>query len=178
METQNATTPEVNNPVTARSVGLRHGLILGLVSIIFSLILILIGDSPFNRSISWVNWVFVIALVVIAHKRFKDGNNGYMSYGQGVGISFWISLASTVLGGIFLYIYITAIDPGLFDAVFEQQIQAMEEKGMPDDQIEMGINIGKMMFWPMYLIGGIFCGVLIGLIVSIFTQKKAPEQLY
>jgi hypothetical protein len=30
----------------------------------------------------------------------------------------------------------------------------------------------------MYLFGGIFFGVLVGVIVSIFTQKKNPEPAF
>ena len=35
-----------------------------------------------------------------------------MSYGQGVGIGFWIGLVSAVIGNVFTYIYVKFIDDG------------------------------------------------------------------
>lgn len=174
MEQNTATT----EPVSARSVGLKYGLILGVVSIIFFLVLALASVNPFDNIWNWVGLLFTIAAVVLAHKSFKESNDGFMTYGQGVGISFWIALISTLLGGIFTYLYITMVDGAILDAVFDKQREQMEAQGMPDDQIDMGIGIARSIFWVMYCFMGIFFGTLVGVVVSIFTQKKAPEQVY
>jgi hypothetical protein len=54
----------------------------------------------------------------------------------------------------------------------------MSARGMSDDQIDMAVGWTKKLFWPMYIFFGLFFGVLIALVVSIFTQKKAPEQRF
>ncbi len=165
-------------PVSARSVGLKYGLILGVVSIIYFLILVLAGANAFDNKWNWLGMIFSIGVLILAHKNFKESGDGFMSYGQGVGIAFWIALVSTVLGGLFTYLYAAVIDTAVMDTFYDLQRQNMETQGMPDDQIDMAVGWTKALFWPIYFFFGIFFGVLIGLIVTIFTQKKAPEQMY
>jgi hypothetical protein len=64
------------------------------------------------------------------------------------------------------------------DPLYEKQAAEMSRKGMADDQIEMALGWTKTLFWPMYVLGGLFFGVLVGVIVSIFTQKKNPEPAF
>lgn len=172
------TNVNTGSSVTTRSVGVKFGLISALVSIVFFLVLAISGANAFDRSWSWVSIVISIALLVLAHKNFKDTGNGYMTYGQGVGIGFWMALVSVIIGGVITYAYVTFIDTGAMEALWEAQAEEMARNGIPDDQIEMGLSIGQKMFWPMYFIGGIIGGVIVALIVSIFTQKKNPQPVF
>jgi ABC-type antimicrobial peptide transport system permease subunit len=120
--------------------------------------------------------VVSVVLLIFAHKQFKEQGDGFMSYGQGVGIGFWIALISLIIGGLFTFIYVSFIEPTAMDAFYDTQRIGMEEKGMPDEQIDMAISWTKKLFWPIYIFFGLFFGVLVGVIVSIFTQKKNPQQ--
>jgi hypothetical protein len=164
--------------ISTRAIGIKYGLISTLISIVFFLALVLSGQNAFDNKWSWFGLVFSIVLVVLAHKNFKDAGNGFMSYGQGVVISFWIALISLLIGGLFTYCYVTFVDPDAMITFYEKQAQQMEEKGMPQEQIDMAITWTKTLFWPMYIFFGLFFGVLVGLIVSIFTQKKNPEPAF
>lgn len=167
-----------NQPVSSRSVGVKYGLITALVSIIFFLGLVLSGANAFDNKWNWIGMIISIVILVLAHKNFKESNDGFMSYGQGVGIAFWVALLSTVIAGLFTWLYANVIDPATMDSFYDLQREQMETQGMSDDQIDMAVTWTRNLFWPMYFFMGIFFGVLIGLIVSIFTQKKAPEQVY
>ncbi len=101
-----------------------------------------------------------------------------MSYGQGLGIAMVVGIVSLILGGLFLYIYISFIDTSAFEAVWEKAAADMEANGQSQEQIDMGMEWGRKLFWPMYILGGAFGSFIVGLIVSIFTQKKAPEQTF
>lgn len=165
-----------NQPPTAMSVGLRYGLILSAVSIIYMLLLIVLGASPFEQDWKgYISIIFVIGVVVLAHKYFKENGDGYMAYGQGFGIAFLTVFVSTIVGMIFSYIYINFVDPSVFDAIWEKAAADMEEKGQSQEAIEMGMEWGRKLFWVFYLLGSVFWGTLVGLIVTIFTQKKRPE---
>ena len=172
--------PQVNATpfATPRSIGIKWGLISALISIVFFLILAVSGINAFDNNWNWVHFGVSIALVVLAHKNFKESGNGYMSYGQGVGISFWIALLSVILTFLISYLYVAFIDTGMMEMFYEKQMEEMSKKGMPDDQIDMTINWTRMLFWPIYLFFGLFSGVLVGVIVSIFTQKKNPEPAF
>jgi hypothetical protein len=161
---------------TTMNVGLRYGLILSLISILYSLVLVAVGSNPFDQGWKgYISFVFVIGVVVYAHKYFKENGDGFMSYGQGFGIAFITILVSIVMGGIFSYVYSSYIDPAALDAVWEKSLQRMEEQGQSEEAIEMAMEWTKKLFWVFYLIGGIFSGTIIGLIIPIFTQKKRPE---
>ncbi|MBX2967531.1 MAG: DUF4199 domain-containing protein [Cyclobacteriaceae bacterium] len=160
---------------TVRSVGIKYGLISALVSIVFFLILVLTGANAFDNKWNWIGLIFSIVILVLAQKNFKDDGNGFMSYGQGVGIGFWVALISVLIGGVFTYVYSNIIDPATMDTFYQAQQQQMEDRNMPDDQIEVAVEWTKKLFWPMYAFFGVFFGVLLALIVTIFTQKKSPE---
>ena len=64
------------------------------------------------------------------------------------------------------------------DLFTEQQTEEMAARGMSDEQIEMGLGVARIFIWPMYVFMGLLFGVLFGLIVSIFTQKKNPQPAF
>lgn len=105
-----------------------------------------------------------------------------MRYGQGVMIVLVLSLVSGVMSGLFNYIYVNFIDPeyalrmrtdfeawmNSFGSIPEEQI----EKGMADmsdEKIKSPIQIGKA------TLSSAIGGVIVGLIVSIFTKHNRPE---
>ena len=104
-----------------------------------------------------------------------------MSYGQGIGIAFWIGLVSAVISSLFTYIYAKFIDPSFVTTIREKALADMEAKGTPQSQIDAATPWIEGMTSPFaLLLLGLFFGVLItiviALIISIFTQKPQPEQ--
>jgi lysylphosphatidylglycerol synthetase-like protein (DUF2156 family) len=160
---------------TVRGIGLKYGGISALVSILFFLVLVLAGANAFDNTWNWIGLIFSIVILVLAHRAFKADGDGFMSYGQGVGIGFWVALVATVIGGLFTYVYAVIIDPSTMNAFYEAQQMQMEERNMPQEQIDMAQEWTRKLFWPMYAFFGVFFGVLVALIVTIFTQKKNPE---
>ena len=176
MENQLDNSAQNENSPSVMAVGLRYGAIMAAVSIIYMLVLVAIGSTPFADD--WINKgisiLVTIGVIVLGHKYFKDNGDGYMSYGQGFGIAFLAILVSTIISMVFSYIYINFIDQSVFDAVWEKASADMEEKGQNQEAIDMAMEWGRKLFWVFYLIGGIFGGAIVALIVTIFTQKKRP----
>jgi hypothetical protein len=170
METTTANAP------TVRAVGVKFGLISAGISIFFFLVLVLTGMNAFDNKWNWLGLVISVIILVLAHKQFKDNGDGFMSYGQGVGIGFWIAVVSLIIAGGFTFIYVNFVEPTAMEAFYDAQRVGMEEKGMGDDQINMAISWTQKLFWPIYFVFGLFFGVLVAVIVSIFTQKKNPQQ--
>lgn len=165
-------------PITVRGVGTRFGLISAGIGVFFFLVLVLTGQNAFDNKWSWVNMVVAVVLLILAHREFKQSGDGFMSYGQGVGIGFWISLVSLVVGGLVVWLYTSFIEPEVMTRFYEAQRINFEEQGMPDNQIEMSLEWTRKLFWPIYLIFGLFFGVLLAVIVSIFTQRKNPNPVF
>lgn len=179
MEQENTTAVE---PVTTRSAGIRYGLIGGIIGIAYFLILNTAGLDTTQGFWNWFRFIITIAILIFAHKYYKD-NNSFMSYGQGVGISFWMGLIGSVIGGVFMFVYMKFIDASFVEMMKQNQINAMQERGMSDAQIDQSMKFASMFMSPVAiliftLIFGVIGNVIAGLIVSIFTQKKAPEQAF
>lgn len=179
METQvNAT-----QRVTVRSAGIRFGLIGALISIAYFLILNIAGIDMTRGFWNWLGYVITGVLIFFAHKYYKDNGDGYLAYGQGVGIAFWMGLISGVIFSIFSYLYIRFIDTGFMEMIRQKQIEGMQEQGLSDEQIDKALEISSLfmtaeaMFFFM-LVGSIIATIIIALIVTIFTQKKNPQPAF
>jgi hypothetical protein len=132
--------------------------------------------------VRWVGYIIYIAMVILAHKYYKDNGSGYMAYGEGIGIAFWMALVGSTISSIFTYIYIKFVDAGFIEAIKDSQIQQMQERGMSDAQIDQAMSISSSFMTPeAFLIMGVVFGiigiVITALLVTIFTQKKSPEQM-
>ena len=168
----------MEDKLTVSQIGLRYGIILGLIMIVYSLILQFIGLAT-NNWASAVSYIFLIVGMVMAHKAFKEGGDGFMSIGQGLGIGTLISLIAAVLSSIFTYIYISFIDDSMLTVIREKQIEQMESQGMDDAQIEQAMEFASMFSSPAALVvmGIIFItffGFILSLIISLFTKKANP----
>ena len=169
----------MEDKVTVSQIGMRYGLILGLVLVVFSLILQMTGLAA-NNWISSISYIFIIAGIVMAHKAFKDGGDGYMTMGQGLGIGTLLSLIAGVLSSVVVFIYIKFIDDSMIQLIQEKQIEALEKQGMDDAQIEQAMKMAGAFTGPVAIlifgiIGTVVVGFILALIISLFTKKTNPE---
>jgi hypothetical protein len=177
MENQESTVPSV----TTRSAGIRYGLIMGVFSIVYFLVLNTLGADITQGPASWGRYLYVAVFIFLAHKYYKDNGDSFMSYGQGIGISFWMGLVSSVISSIFTFIYVKFIDQGFVQQIIDRTREGMEEKGtMSEEQVDQAMAMASKFMTPeMMLVFGLVFGILgsifIALIVTIFTQKKNPE---
>ncbi len=172
---------EVTEKVTTRSAGVRYGLISAVISIALFLVMA-VAKMDMQGPARWLGLPIGIVLIVLAHKYFKDNGDGYMSYGQGIGIAFWMALVSSAISSVFSYIYMKFVDTGFTEAMKDQQIEAMEKQGMSQAQIDQAMSFSAPFFTPeamliMGLIMGVIMSVIIALIVTIFTKKDAPQAM-
>lgn len=174
---ENQTAPAV----TTRSVGIRYGLIMAVVSIAYFVILNMAGMDMSQGIGRWASLIFNIAIIYMAHKYYKDNGDGFMTIGQGTGIGFWIALISSALSSVFTYIYVKFIDQGFIQQLMDRQREVMEEKGtLTDEQIDQAMNMTSKFMTPELMfvfgfIGGLIILVICAVLVSLFTQKKNPE---
>jgi len=172
-------TLEQTEKISTRSTGVRYGLILAVISIAYFVILNVAGVSMQGPA-GWAGYVFTAVVIFLAHKYFKENGNGYMSIGQGVGISFWAGLVSSLLSSIFTYVYIKFVDATFLENIQQTQMEDMQKRGMSEDQIEQAMQMASAFTTPEMIavfgiIFGIIGAIIIGLIVSLFTKKNDPD---
>lgn len=173
----------MENNVSTTSTGIRYGLIGGLVIIIFSLITSMAMDIETSQKINWLMYIFLAAIIFLAHKYFKDNGDGFMSFGQGLGIGTITSAIAGVLTAIYSYIYMTFVDPTLMDQIMDLQRQGMEDQGMSEAQIDQALEMTSGFMTPgmmvgMTILGMIIFGFILSLIVSAITKKVDDSEEY
>ena len=168
---------------TVWSKGSKGGLITGAVLVVFSLIMYLIGEG--NNQ--WLNGLFnffsLLTGIILTHRAFKDENGGYMTYGQGLSMGSILGLISGVLFGIFIFIYISFVDPNVMQERLDEARYQYEEMGMSDAQIDSSMEAVEMMMSPIMImvlsvIGTLFYAFVLSLIISAFTKNNNPEHVY
>lgn len=95
---------------------------------IYSLILNITELALTNQILGWISFLIMIAAMVMAMREFKRQNQGFMSYGQGLSIGTIVVLVSSVLGGIFTFLYVTIIDTGYIEKMRNLQLSELEKK--------------------------------------------------
>lgn len=160
---------------STRDVGLQYGAILGVISIMLFLIPSLMGLNPFKGGWNWVGSAVTVLVIFLAQKKYKDEGNGFMSYGQGLGIALWVALISAPISILFSYGYTSFIDNGPFEMFMIQQEDDMIAKGLSDSMIETSLEWTRKLFWAFGFIGAMFFTMLLALIITLFTKKANPE---
>jgi Protein of unknown function (DUF4199) len=169
--------------VTVKSVGIRFGLILAVISIAYFLVMAVAGIDMSKGVQRWGMTVVTFVIVFFAHKHFKENGDGFMRFGQGFGIGFWTGVISSLISSVFTYIYAKFIDSGFVTAIRDNAIAEMQAKGQTDEQIEVAMKFVDMFtsaeaLLIMGILFGIIGTIVISLIVSAFTKKENPQPTF
>ncbi|WP_461489536.1 DUF4199 domain-containing protein [Pontibacter sp. HJ8] len=176
--TENQPSVAENQP-SVTSVALKYGLIGALISVVFTAVLLIAGIDV-SGWIGSLGYLILIGAMVMAMKDYKKQNYGYMSYGQGLGLGTLVSLAFGVLGGLFMFVYTSFIDPDFRTNMMDKQRIELEERGMDDEQIEQAISMGEsfsspVMMFVWSIVGYLVIGFIISLVVSAIMKHNRPE---
>ena len=168
----------MEKPSTAR-IALKWGLITAIVIIIYTVILYMTGLFR-NPSLSWLSFCILLIGIVMATREFKALNNGFLSFGEGLGVGTLMSAVTGLIGSIFSYIYINMIDTTIMQQMSDLQREQMEAKGMSSEQIDQAMEIAAKFTSPGLLflfgvLGYIFFGFIFSLIVSAIMKHTKPE---
>src|SRR5690606_8621772 len=109
--------------------------------------------------------------------------DGYMSYGQGLGLGVYVAGLAGIISSIFLYLYLTLIDNSMIAIIMEKTRRDMEASGRGDDEIEQALSMTEKMMTPEMIVifailGSLLMGLVFSLIISAFTKNSNPEAEY
>ncbi len=171
---------EATQPST-RSIGVKYGLISGLIGIVLFVVYDLAG-VPSSSTVRYLGIIPGIVILVLAHKAFKDEGDGYMSFGQGFGIGFMAALVSSLMNAVVMYVYMAFLSPDYIDRIKEENMRTWEEQGMTDAQIAQAEQFSEFMMNPgaitiMAVIFSMIAGIIMALIVSAITKKQDPQEI-
>ena len=166
----------MNDQVSPARVALKWGVILGIASIIYTLVLFL-TDNVGNTSWGYVSYAISIAGIVLAMRDFRTLNGGYMRYGKGLSVGTLTAAVAGLLSSLFSVFYMTVIDKGVMERMIEKTREQLEERGVPDDQIDQQMSIVEMFQSPGLLfvfgiIGAAVGGLLFSLIIAAIMRRN------
>jgi hypothetical protein len=179
---------EPNKPQLIKNV-LVYGAILGIASILFTVILFIFKILPVGITTPVIIFIVTAAIYYIAihisTKKIRDEQmDGFMTYGQGLLIGLCIALIASVISSLYNYIHTTYIDPGYMARVIAAQkewmVNFMNKANVSADQIDEAMSkIDEKMLdqnpvWTILksIIGGTIFGFVISLITSAFLKKN------
>ena len=97
---------EETNDVSKKSIAFKYGIVGGLIGIIVFVVQDFTGISS-DPSLSWIGTVLSIvisaAIITVGHNEFKKNGDGFMNYGEGLGLGTLISLEWACIRGFQLF---------------------------------------------------------------------------
>ena len=168
--------------LSAKSIMLNYGLMLGFVSIIIALVNYVFGDlyKP--------HWVVIVisllasaAVIVLGVKKLKELNGGFLSIGQAIKTGLGIALISGLIYAVYLAVFVNYIEPAFFENVAAVQEQTIIEKypNLTDEQLEGAIkNTAMFNNTGANVTMSLMFSLIFGLIVSLITgliMKRSEE---
>lgn len=177
---ENSVTDDFNEPVNKPSGGkiaLTHGIYLGFILIVVSLIFYLL-DLTRENWVQWVNYGVMLILAIFFIIQFRDKyRGGSLSYGGAFGHGFLLILFAGIISAIYTYVFFAFIAPGELLLIMEEAEQSLYDQGLSDQEIEMALSWTKMMMTPAAMaiwvvIGSAIAGLIISAILGIFLKKE------
>lgn len=157
-----------------------YGLLLGLVSVIFG-VMLYSADLHYEQGweIRTIGIVLTIAAIVVGVIQYKKANNGYLKIVHGLKLGAGMALVAAILGLLWYALLSNVIEPDFLDKSMDiAKVKVMEENPkMTDEQWNQGVEMQKKFAWmayPAILIINVITGLVIGLIVGLILQKQRP----
>lgn len=173
----------MENQANSKSIILNFGLYYGLAGVFLNLVFYALGmhlDPGIPGMI--VGLVVMIALIILATKKFKSDNGGFMSWGQGVKVGLGVVLIGIIINIIYQQIFQNFIEPDYMNQVMINAEQKLNDMGLTQEQIESQMEMSKKFSSPLMqssfaLLGGLFFGFIASAITSA-VMKKNEEETY
>jgi hypothetical protein len=169
--------------------GVQNGIFAGLVGVVLYLLYWFINpDLLFNMALG-----LVVGLGVYAYFMWRAGsatkadNSGYLTFKQALKPTFLTFVVGSLIAVIFTYLLYNFIDPTLNDLLQEKSIEIAEKAakmfGADEEALEQireqveakGVSMSIGQIIQQYLVGLIFPGFILALIVSAIIKKNPPQ---
>ena len=172
----------MENQASSKNIILNYGLYYGICSVILSLVMYALGMHLEQNLVSrLIGIAIVIAFIILAIKKYKSDNNGFLSWGQGVKVGVGVVLIGIIISVIYTYLFSNFIEPDFKDLVIQNSVTKWEDMGLSSDQIEMSKKMTEDYFYLSLYGGMAIGGLVLGFIISAIAaavMKKSEEETY
>lgn len=162
-----------------------YGGLVALASVVWLLLEHALGFRGENietgQYTGYVAMLFPIIGIVMAIWSAKRADPGPFSFGDGFKLGLAVTAVSAVLGAIFFYIYVTALNPDYAQTLQAATEAQLQKQGLSGRELEQAQSMQAGLTSPAALsIFSLFGSVLVGLVVSavvaaIMRRKEQPS---
>ena len=132
------------NKVDLRQYILNYGLLLGIVSVIFNLMLFFLDmhyqNDPFQQVVSFI---ILSASIIIPFIAYKKDNEAFINLSECFKMGLGISLLGGLIGFLYFLLVINFLDPEVLEKGFKYQSEIMRMNN-PELSQEMIDGVRKM----------------------------------
>jgi hypothetical protein len=158
---------------------LNYGLILGLISVAFAVMLFTIDAHTTQDPINTViNIALMVGITFWGIHSYRKANGGFLKLGEAVKLGAGIALVAGIIGVIYLLLLSNVLDPDFAVKATEARLAEVEASGqLSPEQLEQQKEMSVKFFWigyPVILIFNIIIGLVIGLIGGLIFKKAKP----
>ncbi len=169
----------MENQESTFKMALKPGIIIGAISIAISLLLwATVSDLGMRQNFGYVTWLVLAFLYHFYTKNYRENNlGGALSYGQAFKFMFFITIVTSLMTVVYMYVLYSFIDPGMLDVIKDQAAEKLyQQPNLTEEQIEKAIEMQSIWINPTVItitgfFGSIFFGAILSLVVAIFVKK-------
>jgi hypothetical protein len=167
---------------SSKNIMLSYGLVLGIVSILISVVSYALGmhlDRDWKFGV--VGFLAMIVIISIGIKKFKEENHNLLSFGQAVKIGVGISIISALLVIIYNLIFMNFIEPDYMNQLLEiERAKWLENPDMTAENIEAAEGMFKTFSSPaitsaISIVGSAFFGFIISAIAGAIMKRSEED---
>jgi Protein of unknown function (DUF4199) len=165
---------------------LKYGLVLGVATAVLQLGAWIMGidaqDPKTDTSAKMVLGLAGILLSVLMYRlvmtEHRDkAQGGFISLGTCVLIGAVIGISSGIVGGIYIFLFGTVINPNFATEMKANSYAVWEAEGMTEEMMDKAWEFTKYAFEPvtgaiMQIVSGPIGGAILGFIIGLFVRKE------
>lgn len=168
----------MEKPSTAR-IALKWGIISAIISVIFTIVIYTFDLWSMTLLSVLIGLLITGVIVALACKEFKSLNTGFMTFGEGLGLSMLIVTVGSLISNSFNQLYINVIDTGMQEKIADFQEETYLKQGIPQEQVDVMMEQAARFSTPgmQFLFGMLFSllfGFLVSLVVAAVMKKNRP----
>lgn len=173
----------MENQASSKGIMLNYGAMLGVASVLVSLTIYAMGQHlEQDWKMGLVNFGLMILIISLGIKKYKQSNEGWLSFGQAVKVGVGIAIISAVIGIIYNLIFVNVIEPDFMNQLLEKQRELWNDNNMTEEQIETAEGMFKTFSSPaitsaISIVAAAFFGFIISAIAGAI-MKKTPQDQY
>jgi hypothetical protein len=169
----------MENSTSIKSVAYPYGIVLAIYSILVLVLIYAFNVAQDNWIVGVINTLVSIAIFVLAIKKFKQDNHGYLRLKEALKVGLAVAVISGVIAAIYAFIHYNFVYPEFSEIMYDKAVLQMSEQGIPESQQSQALEITKMttsawFFATMTLVGSLFFGFIISLITGLILKRENP----